>query len=60
MQFDSPSGEPALYAMHVLSCEIDPRYGPVRFRLHVTLAPADFDDESFDLPADSQPGHESQ
>ena len=62
MQFDSPSGEPALHAMHVLSCEMDPRYGTVRFRLHVTLAPEGLDDESVDreLPVDSQPGHESQ
>jgi hypothetical protein len=37
MQFNSSSGASRLYQVHVVSCETDPRHGPVRFRLHVEV-----------------------
>lgn len=35
MQFTLPSGATRLYPVRVLSCALDPRHGPMRFRLHV-------------------------
>ena len=37
MQFNSPTGAMTLYAVRVVSCEMDPRHGPMRFRLHVEV-----------------------
>ena len=35
LQFNSPTGASRLYPVRVVSCEIDARHGPMRFRLHV-------------------------
>ena len=38
MQFNSPTGATTLYPVRVVSCSMDPRHGPMRFRLHVQAA----------------------
>jgi hypothetical protein len=35
LQFNSTSEGTRLFPVRVLSCDIDPRHGPIRFRLHV-------------------------
>jgi hypothetical protein len=37
LQFHSPSGATALYPVRVTSCDMDPRHGPMRFRLRVQM-----------------------
>jgi len=37
IQFTSPNGATTSYLVRVMSCALDPRHGPMRFRLHVQL-----------------------
>jgi hypothetical protein len=37
LQFNSQTGEVKLYEARVVSCDIDPRHGSPRFRLHLYL-----------------------
>jgi hypothetical protein len=57
LQFNSPSGAVRLYQARVVSCELDARHGPLRFRLHLRLtADTDQPGASLDFPARSQQG----
>jgi hypothetical protein len=37
LQFTSPAGATTVYPVRVVSCAVDPRHGPMRFRLHVDV-----------------------
>jgi hypothetical protein len=57
LQFNSSGGATRLYPVRVVSCEMDPRHGPLRFKLHVQAA-ADTNQPgaSVDLRSRTQPG----
>jgi hypothetical protein len=38
LQFDSPDGVTRSHPVRVVSCDMDPRHGPMQFRLHVQVA----------------------
>jgi hypothetical protein len=38
LQFDSQDGVTRSHPVRVISCDIDPRHGPMQFRLHVEVA----------------------
>ena len=41
LQFDSPDGAKRSHPVRVVSCEMDPRHGPMQFRLRVEIAATD-------------------
>jgi hypothetical protein len=51
LEFSSPGGATLLYPVRVVSCALDPRQGPMQFRLHVevTSDPKQQTDGSLDV-----------
>jgi hypothetical protein len=57
LQFNTPAGAARSRQARVLSCEMDTRHGPLRFRLHLQVtADPNQPDTILDFPAGLRPG----